>query len=165
MNWEAIGAVGEILGALAVVATLIYLSVQIRHSIQTTKGLVRDSASDRIVDDMRTSYIDKDVASAIIKLQKGQELSELESYCLGRHVRATLRVYENLYYQYRQGFFDREEWQGHRRVLMSVFAPYTENPENRFMAEKYSEWPDPYSVQFQELISDIRTQMADYEST
>ena len=32
MNWDAIGAVGEIMSALAVVVTLIYLSAQIRHS-------------------------------------------------------------------------------------------------------------------------------------
>lgn len=31
MNWEAIGAVGEILGAGAVLVTLVYLAVQIRH--------------------------------------------------------------------------------------------------------------------------------------
>lgn len=30
MNWEALGAIGEIVGAAAVVATLAYLSVQIR---------------------------------------------------------------------------------------------------------------------------------------
>jgi hypothetical protein len=30
MNWEAIGAIGEIVGAVAVVATLIYLANQIR---------------------------------------------------------------------------------------------------------------------------------------
>jgi hypothetical protein len=31
MNWEAIGAIGEILGAGAVIVTLVYLAVQIRH--------------------------------------------------------------------------------------------------------------------------------------
>lgn len=30
MNWDAIGAIGEIVGALAVVLSLIYLSIQIR---------------------------------------------------------------------------------------------------------------------------------------
>ncbi len=30
MNWEAIGAVGEIFGALAVVVSLVYLATQIR---------------------------------------------------------------------------------------------------------------------------------------
>ena len=32
MNWDAIGAVGEIVGALAVLITLAYLAVQVRHS-------------------------------------------------------------------------------------------------------------------------------------
>lgn len=32
MNWEAIGAIGEIIGALAVVVTLGYLAVQTRHN-------------------------------------------------------------------------------------------------------------------------------------
>ena len=32
MNWEAAGAIGEIIGAIAVVATLTYLAIQIRTS-------------------------------------------------------------------------------------------------------------------------------------
>ena len=32
MNWEAIGAVGEIVSALAVVITLVYLAVQVGHA-------------------------------------------------------------------------------------------------------------------------------------
>ena len=30
MNWEAIGAIGEVLGALAVIGSLVYLALQIR---------------------------------------------------------------------------------------------------------------------------------------
>jgi hypothetical protein len=36
MNWDAIGAIGEIIGALAVIATLMYLAIQVRH----TKNMV-----------------------------------------------------------------------------------------------------------------------------
>jgi hypothetical protein len=32
MNWEAIGAIGEVGGAIAVVATLLYLAAQIRQN-------------------------------------------------------------------------------------------------------------------------------------
>ena len=32
MNWEAIGAIGEIVGAVAVVLTLAYLAIQVRHA-------------------------------------------------------------------------------------------------------------------------------------
>jgi len=38
MNWDAIGAVGEILGALGVVASLAYLAIQIRKSDQTARA-------------------------------------------------------------------------------------------------------------------------------
>ena len=32
MNWEAVGAIGEVVGALGVIATLLYLAIQIRRS-------------------------------------------------------------------------------------------------------------------------------------
>ena len=40
MNWEAIGAVGEIIGAVAVVISLIYLATQVRSSSRATRASV-----------------------------------------------------------------------------------------------------------------------------
>lgn len=37
MNWEAIGAIGEVVGAVAVVLTLIYLSVQLRQDTRSSE--------------------------------------------------------------------------------------------------------------------------------
>ena len=41
MNWEAIGAVGEIIGAGAVVVTLIYLSTQLRQNTRTVEHSIQ----------------------------------------------------------------------------------------------------------------------------
>ena len=41
MNWEAIAAIGQVLGSLAVFITLVYLSVQVRHA----RGEVRRSVT------------------------------------------------------------------------------------------------------------------------
>ena len=38
MNWDAIGAIGETLGAIAVVVTLIYLAAQIRQNSRFVKA-------------------------------------------------------------------------------------------------------------------------------
>jgi len=38
MNWEAAGAIGEIIGALAVVISIVYLSTQIRSNTRATKA-------------------------------------------------------------------------------------------------------------------------------
>lgn len=44
MNWEAIGAVGEILAAIAVIVTLIYLAKQIRQNSQAVQvSALRDT--------------------------------------------------------------------------------------------------------------------------
>lgn len=52
MNWEAIGAIAELLGALGVIITLIYLAAQIRHSsalIDRSIEASRIAAEDGIV--------------------------------------------------------------------------------------------------------------------
>jgi len=36
MNWNAIGAIGEVVGALAVVVSVIYLAVQVKGSSKET---------------------------------------------------------------------------------------------------------------------------------
>jgi hypothetical protein len=46
MNWEALGAIGEIVGAVAVIVTLRYLAVQIRGGCE----LERLASSWRLAD-------------------------------------------------------------------------------------------------------------------
>ena len=47
MNWDAISAVGEILGAAAVVLSLVYLATQIRQGTSATRTATRDAAMAR----------------------------------------------------------------------------------------------------------------------
>jgi len=62
MNWDAIGAIGEISGAVGVIASLAYLAIQIRRSDQTTRanGLqaLWDGARDR---SFATQFTDREV--------------------------------------------------------------------------------------------------------
>ncbi|MFT4800127.1 MAG: hypothetical protein ACJARY_002254 [Candidatus Azotimanducaceae bacterium] len=44
MNWEALEAVGEIVGAVAVLATLLYLATQIRKQNQQARDANRQFA-------------------------------------------------------------------------------------------------------------------------
>jgi hypothetical protein len=51
MNWDAIGAIGEIVGAIAVIATLVFLAIQIRQSNQSQREsnvIARSEAVDRV---------------------------------------------------------------------------------------------------------------------
>ena len=52
MNWDAIGALGELIGALAVICTLVYLAVQIRQNTNAVKSAATES-SVKAVNDVR----------------------------------------------------------------------------------------------------------------
>jgi hypothetical protein len=46
MNWEAAGAIGEIAGALAVIVTLVYLSIQVRQNTKASRLSAVQAASE-----------------------------------------------------------------------------------------------------------------------
>jgi len=48
MNWSAIGAVGEILGAVAVMVSLLYLAIQLRHNTESLRIQTRQSVMERV---------------------------------------------------------------------------------------------------------------------
>ena len=47
MNWEAVGAIGEVTGAVGVITTLLYLSVQVRQSVKATRASMTQQTIDR----------------------------------------------------------------------------------------------------------------------
>ncbi len=56
MNWDAIGAVAEVLGATSVLATLIYLTIQVRHSSKTAKAQTFQSLIDSMAQQRNAMY-------------------------------------------------------------------------------------------------------------
>jgi len=80
MNWDALGAVGEVVGALAVVLTLGYLAVQIRHSTKSAEDAVfRDVFS--AVTLQFSAMLDGPNSDAILKgLVDFNVLTEREKY-------------------------------------------------------------------------------------
>ena len=124
MNWEAIGAIGEVLGAGAVVATLIYLAIQVRHSksmLQTNQNLAIGQAYQHRTsitsDNFRAQLANHDPIAIRVKVDRGEELTEEEKGAM-RVVSALGHfAYDNMYYQYSLGLLDEETWSGTRSVL------------------------------------------------
>jgi hypothetical protein len=49
MNWDAVGAVGETIGSIAVLITIVYLALQVRQNNRNTKSLLQQGQSNRVV--------------------------------------------------------------------------------------------------------------------
>ena len=122
MNWEAIGAVGEIVGALAVVFSLIYLATQIR--VQNTEAKVAS------VHDIKEAYrqtiaglLDKEIAEIHIKaLDDTDSLTDVERLRLIALYQSMYRVWEEAFFQWTEGRLDDRHWKGISAVCMDFIS-------------------------------------------
>lgn len=79
MNWEALGSIAELVAALAVLATLIFLSMQIRTNNELTRRANRDKTVDQWHSWRQLLGSNREVASLWLRGCRGAELSEEES--------------------------------------------------------------------------------------
>jgi hypothetical protein len=129
MNWEAIGAMGEILGALTVIGTLFYLALQIR---QNSQALTRanDYAQASSIHESNALYVelykslaqDAEMASIYHRALEGEILSSADSVRFGAFLLSYLVWAEDLYYQQRTelGFAQV----GDTALLLATIGPY-----------------------------------------
>ena len=66
MNWDAIGAIGEIIGAAGVILSLVYLAVQIRHASRTTQVQIEQSETASIVAQMLSMVENPDLGMELL---------------------------------------------------------------------------------------------------
>jgi len=133
MSFEELGALGELVGAIASLVLLVYIAVQIRHSSesleQNTRAIEASTRQAFTAQDQAylCSALDASVlAVAVAKLEAGEELSPLElSQLIGRqHV--NFRVFESAFSQHQRGVLDAREWERYRTIigfLLSADAP------------------------------------------
>ena len=117
MNWDAIGAIGEIISAIAVLGTLIYLAVQIRQSSDTQRAQTHQQLAHDRISNYRLMIENKEIRDAISKAQFGKPLTAEEQRLLYWLSMANIRAYENELYQHSKGMIEDEELELQRKVL------------------------------------------------
>jgi hypothetical protein len=123
MNWEAIGATANVLAAVGVIATLIYLARQIR---QNTKA-VRSSSIQNLVQSFSTTAqaaVENDyIIPLLLKANAGIEgLTEEERARLHFWFVMTFRRFEGVYFQRDLGIVDAEVIDGFERSHIAILA-------------------------------------------
>jgi hypothetical protein len=67
MNWEEIGAIGQVLGSVAVFITLGYLAVQLRHSRTALLGSITLTRASMLRDQFMAAATDEGLVHLIVK--------------------------------------------------------------------------------------------------
>jgi len=69
MNWEEVGAIGQVLGSVAVLVTLGYLAVQVRHSRTALLGSITLTQAAMILDQSMAGASDEGLVHLIVKAE------------------------------------------------------------------------------------------------
>jgi len=144
MDWDAIGAIGEILGALAVVATLGYLAVQIRQNTRSTTTSIYESAMNGYVELNRTAS-EADISAIVFKAHTDPEsLSELELFQYRAFHRMWFAHVYKLFRLYERGVLPEDEWETTLRDVDSWISQVPQlhmdfREENPFFSDLYVE--------------------------
>ena len=121
MNWEAVGAISQIVGAVLVGITLIYLAVQLRQNTSALKSSTFLAISTLMGSTMEVWATHSDLAPLLIKAQAGlDELSPDERARFGFLMMMAFRRVETVVVQRHLGFIDRELTEGFERSALSV---------------------------------------------
>ena len=122
MNWDAVGAIAELLGALGVIISLAYLSVQIR---QNTRQIGEHSRELRIaaLDAIASSFSrfrdplirDPDLAALWLRgIEDFDALDPVEQVRLGRLFQELFFAHQNYWTRYTEGATQESTWEDHK---------------------------------------------------
>jgi hypothetical protein len=111
MNWEAIGAGAELLGSGAVIVTLVFVVVQLRHSSSTVRNSTVQNASNAYIDILTQLISDPELYGIYHRgIRSFEKLTEEEYGRFEILMLVMFRMLESQYRQYKNGGADEEMW-------------------------------------------------------
>ena len=123
MNWEAIGALGEFIGAGAVVISLIYLAIQIRGQNSEARTAGMHAVSQGFRDGIGSLAEIPHVARIWIKSNEDlASLTDEELVQMFAVAQRNFRVWEEAFRLYRNGRLDEDIWEGITNQYASFLA-------------------------------------------
>ena len=123
MNWEAVGAIGQVVGAVLVGVTLIYLALQLRQNTSALKSSTFVAISTSMGSTMEVLATHSDLSPLLIKAESGlDEFSAAERARFGFLMMMAFRRVEMVVVQRHLGFIDSYLIEGFERSALSTLS-------------------------------------------
>jgi len=140
MNWDAFGAIGEVVGATAVVVSLIYVSIQLRSGTRALQTTTRDSVYKQLQEWNLVVMGDPKLGWIFQKGSTGLENLEEEERARYLHVMYSFfKTFENIYLHHLDGVVPLELWEPNLKML----TIYATQPGGRMYWEERKAAYDP----------------------
>ena len=120
---EALGNIGDFVGGIAVILTLIYLAVQIRDNTRSTRLAAMQSTMLSAQNVGKLPAQDRDLARVVrVGLAAPDDLDEDEFQQFRYYLINYLRVHEDMFVQHKAGVIDDETWRARASSLGTIFS-------------------------------------------
>jgi hypothetical protein len=130
---QLLGNIGEFIGAIAVLISILYLAYQIRQNTKMMQGATVQAITQTIQSENKWS---SELGPIYEKAVQGEKLTWLDRFQLGEWLTAALTARQNEFYQYRSGLLDEEMWKASEGIIRSIMlSPHAKKWWRSF--EKY----------------------------
>ena len=113
MSLETINSIAQITAAIGVIASLFYLAAQIRQNTKSQRSVAVDSLTGSLIAVLSPQANDpaltRGLAAAVEDWRGAAEEDRLRAVAV---LLAIFKLFENAWFQQRQGTLEREQWQG-----------------------------------------------------
>ena len=108
MDWtiQDLGSLGELVGAVVVVASLIYIGLQVKQNTMATRSATMQAIFQNTSETWRATTLDLDRTTQFYKISKSDNPTGPERIFASAYVLQTLRAHENIFYQLKYGMLD-----------------------------------------------------------
>jgi len=107
MNWEAIGAIGEVAGAAAVVVTLVVLIVQLKQNTSEVRASTIQSLHEKSIEVFGETML-SEIPYVLAKNKAAEPLTPAEREKYIMFLRRNLQLFELVLMQHMQGRLSQE---------------------------------------------------------
>lgn len=153
MNWNAIGAVGELLGAIGVILSLVYLGGQIRQNTRTQRRSNLGDVAGDLSAVLRSVSTDPELSSLVLRgLADLGALNPNERYQFDAFLYSWLVGFERALLDARDGDYPEENLAPMRRAI----AGFLRTEGARVWWEERKVWFSSYGQQCMDRIIDDR---------
>ena len=150
MNWDALSAISQLIGSLAVVLSVLYLAVQVHQSTRVAKLAMQDAAATALRDVTKPLMENAELERIWrVGLEDISALSIEERARFFHAVYQFLKAFETIHFHYVYGMMDRDLWQGWHGLLRHyVVAPG--------MAHYWKLRPEVFSERFRNFVNSLQ---------
>lgn len=149
MNWDAISAISQMIGSIAVVLSVLYLALQVHQSTRIAKLAAQDAAATSLREVTRPFAENADLARVWrLGLEDLQSLSAEEQARFFHSAYQFLKAFETIHFHHIHGVMDEQIWLGWCGLLRHYIA-------SSGMEHYWKLREDLFSARFREFVREL----------